>query len=144
MCDVAEITEVLRGSHLKFETFWCDNLKLQFEEGTRFDLTFIDTLHVYGQLKRELAKFAPMTNKYIILHDIMADGVDGEIRRLYTNPEEEARELSAVTGIPVEEYLRGLVPAVNEFIAENRDWKLHGVWEDYPGLCILERVGLDA
>lgn len=33
------------------------------------DLLFIDTWHVYGHLKRELAKHHASTRKYIILHD---------------------------------------------------------------------------
>ena len=37
-------------------------------------LVFIDTLHVYGQLKRELAKFAPVARTFIVLHDTTTVG----------------------------------------------------------------------
>jgi len=41
-------------------------------------LVFIDTWHVYGQLKRELAKYAPLTKKYILMHDTTVDEWVGE------------------------------------------------------------------
>lgn len=47
------------------------------------DLLFIDTLHVYGQLKRELALHSGGVRKYIVLHDTTVDGELGEIVRYF-------------------------------------------------------------
>jgi len=38
--------------------------------------------HQYGQLKRELAKFAPFSRRYLVLHDTTVDGEYGEALRL--------------------------------------------------------------
>jgi hypothetical protein len=35
----------------------------------------------YGQLKRELAKFAPWAKKYIVMHDTTVDATGGEAVR---------------------------------------------------------------
>lgn len=44
--------------------FWQgDDLKYPLSEGDEFDIVFIDTWHVFGQLSRELKKFAPVTKK---------------------------------------------------------------------------------
>jgi hypothetical protein len=100
------------------------------------DLTFIDTWHVYGQLKRELAKFAPLTKKYIIMHDTTLDEIYGETIRMGWNPEQQSWE----TGIPVEEINRGLWPAIEEFISENREWVLKERFTNNNGLTVLTRV----
>ena len=42
------------------------------------DLLFIDTFHVYGQLKRELARFEGQVRRYIAMHDTE---VDAEVSR---------------------------------------------------------------
>jgi hypothetical protein len=56
-----------------------NNLLLEFNE--TFDLTFIDTWHIYGELNRELEKFSKTTNKYIIMHDTTIDEWHGETIR---------------------------------------------------------------
>mgnify|MGYP000161816068 FL=1 len=110
----------------------------------KYDLTFIDTFHVYGQLKRELEKFSKFTNKYIIMHDTTIDGVIGEAKRgggygnyYYTNNKMD--ELSKITNLPVNEILNGLWPAIEEFLAMNHDWKLKERFTNNNGLTILEK-----
>ena len=83
------------------------------------DLVFIDTWHVYGQLKRELNKFSVITNKYIIMHDTTIDETFGELIRYGGN----AIEQSKITGIPVEEINCGLQKAIDEFLLTNRERK---------------------
>lgn len=100
-----------------------------------FDLVFIDTWHIYGQLKRELAKYAPVTNKFIIMHDTEVDGIYGETIRCGWNPHEQ----SANTGIPVDEIVKGLRPAVNEFLEYNDDWTMDKHYTNNNGLTILRR-----
>lgn len=53
------------------------------------DLLFIDSLHCYGQLKRELARLAPLTRKYIALHDTTVDADVGECVRLSADTSNE-------------------------------------------------------
>ena len=63
-CDIQEIKSVANGLNITLDWVWKNNLDIEFDR--KFDLTFIDTWHVYGQLKRELAKFAKLTKKYIL------------------------------------------------------------------------------
>jgi hypothetical protein len=133
-CDIAELLNVTKTLPIKIDYQWINNLELVVSE--RFDLTFIDTWHIYGQLKRELAKFAPMTNKYIIMHDTTVDEWEGETIRVGWNAEEQ----SVQSGIPVDEINKGLWPAVQEFLDFNSDWVLHQRFRNNNGLTILRRV----
>lgn len=100
------------------------------------DLLFIDTWHVYGQLKRELERWNASVSKYIIMHDTTVDEWAGETIRLKWNP----REQSERTGIPVHEITKGLWPAIREFLAAHPEWKLRERYSNNNGLTILERV----
>lgn len=100
-----------------------------------FNMTFIDTLHVYGQLKRELARYAPLTSTYLVMHDTTVDGEVGEVIR----NKWDAEKVSASTSIPVEELNRGLWPAVEEFLSENKEWRLLNRLHNNNGLTILHR-----
>lgn len=99
------------------------------------DLTFIDTWHVYAQLKRELEKYSKITKKYIIMHDTEVDANYGETIRCGWNAEEQSRQ----TGYPVEEINRGLIPAVVEFLENNPEWTMHEHYKNNNGLTILQR-----
>jgi hypothetical protein len=100
------------------------------------DLLFIDTWHVYGQLKRELARWNSHVQKYIIMHDTTIDEWAGETIRVKWNP----REQSEKTGIPVHEITKGLWPAIREFLREHPEWILRERYSNNNGLTILERV----
>jgi hypothetical protein len=100
------------------------------------DMTFIDTWHIYGQLKRELKKFAPITSKYIILHDTELDKEFGETIRSNW----DARAQSESTGIPIEEINCGLGPAIFEFLRDNVDWKIDYQVANNNGLTVLKRI----
>lgn len=80
------------------------------------DLLFIDTLHTYDQLRRELALHAAKARKYIVLHDTETFGQNGEIPGT-----------------------RGLWPAVEEFLADNPPWILSERRINNNGLTILKR-----
>jgi tetratricopeptide (TPR) repeat protein len=80
------------------------------------DLLFIDTWHVYDQLKKELQLHAPKTKKYIVLHDTATFGERGET-----------------------DGHRGLWPAVEEFVAEG-SFRIKERLENNNGLTVLERV----
>ena len=102
---------------------------------TDVDLLFVDTWHVYGHLRRELARHAPRVRRYILLHDTVVDRYVGESVRRGQDVAAQHR----ATGYPVAEIRRGLWPAVEEFLRANADWEL---WEQRPnnnGLTVLRR-----
>jgi hypothetical protein len=135
-CNIVELLNCLTetGVHASFE--WINNLEMNINE--KFDMIFIDTWHVYGQLKRELDKFSPFVNKYIIMHDTTVDEIYGETVR-WMGGEKTAKEQSLQTGIPVDEILRGLGPAIVEFLNNNPEWTLKEKFTNNNGLTILEK-----
>jgi hypothetical protein len=100
------------------------------------DLLFIDTWHVYGQLKRELARWHSSVDKYIIMHDTTVDEWDGETIRMRMNAQEQSKRF----GIPVEEINKGLWPAVEEFLADHPEWKIEKRLVNNNGLTIMSRI----
>jgi hypothetical protein len=134
-CDVSVLKSIVGDAGIHAEHAWINDLELDTGD-KRFDLVFIDTWHVYAQLKRELAKYAPIANKYIIMHDTEIDGIYGETIRNGWNAQEQSRE----TGFPVEEINKGLMPAVNEFLASNNNWTLHKHYTNNNGLTVLKRT----
>jgi hypothetical protein len=90
------------------------------------DLLFIDTWHVYDQLKREFDLHAERARKYIVLHDTTTFGREGE-GFTYDCAARPARRR------------KGLWPAIEEFLLQNREWEL---WEKFAhnnGLTVLAR-----
>jgi hypothetical protein len=101
------------------------------------DLLFIDTWHVYGQLKRELAYWHTFVNKWIILHDTTVDEWQGETIRMHM----DARKQAAETGFPLDEIYKGLWPAVEEFLDAHKDiWRLEARFTNNNGLTVLRRI----
>lgn len=100
------------------------------------DLLFIDTWHVYGQLKRELARWHASVSKFIILHDTEVDKWQGETLRRGWDPV----ALSVAHGIPEQDLKRGLWPAVLEFLASHPEWKLQEQKTNCNGLTVLVRA----
>jgi hypothetical protein len=134
VCDVEELLHVSKNfENINITYEWTNNLLLDFKEN--YDITFIDTWHVYGQLKRELNKFSKITNKYIIMHDTTVDGIKGEtIRNGW-----DAKKQSAQSGIPVNEILKGLIYAIKEFLHDNPEWYVKEIFTNNNGLTILAR-----
>ena len=132
-CDIDELVKTCEGLNIDIKYEWVNNLELNFNEN--YDLTFIDTWHVYGQLKREVDTFSKHTNKYIIMHDTTVDAVFGETIRCKWN----AQEQSKLTGFPVEEINKGLWPAIEEFLANNSDWVLLKRYTNNNGLTVLRK-----
>jgi hypothetical protein len=134
VCDVEELLHVSKNfDNINITYEWKNNLLLDFKEN--YDITFIDTWHVYGQLKRELNKFSKITNKYIIMHDTTVDGIKGEtIRNGW-----DAKKQSAQTGIPVNEILKGLIYAIKDFLHDNPEWRVKEIFTNNNGLTILAR-----
>ena len=138
-CDIFEFKKLAEANSIFVKYEWRNNLDLVFSTDETYDLTFIDTWHVYGQLKRELTKFSKITNKYIIMHDTEIDGIHGETIRyggLYNNLD----GLVSRTNIPKDEILKGLLPAIDEFLNSNTDWVMHEQFKNNNGLTILKKI----
>lgn len=133
-CDINELLNNTNdlGVDIKYE--WKNDLELDIK--TNVDLTFIDTWHIYGQLKRELDKFSKVTNKYIIMHDTTVDEIEGETIRNGWNAEEQSK----TSGYPIEEIKCGLWKAVNEFLKNNNEWVLKERFTNNNGLTVLEKL----
>ena len=99
------------------------------------ELLFIDTWHVYGHLKRELARWNSYVTKYIILHDTTVDEWYGETIRVPMDAERQSLE----SGIPIDEIRKGIWPAIDEFLNEHPEWTLHERFTNNNGLTILKR-----
>jgi hypothetical protein len=69
------------------------------------------------------------------MHDTTVDGVHGECIRNMWN----AKQMVEWTGIPEAEHLKGLQPAIDEFLAMNSDWVVHEVFTNNNGLTVLKR-----
>jgi len=144
-CNIDEFKKLAEANYVSVKYQWINNLELEFLPNETFDLTFIDTWHVYGQLKRELKKFSKITNKYIIMHDTEIDGIEGETKRLYGmyNDLYVSNNLDGLvnrTNIPKHEILKGIMPAIDEFLSANTNWTMEKQYKNNNGLTILKRI----
>jgi glycosyltransferase involved in cell wall biosynthesis len=108
---VADLESLAGPTSLVFHE--ADVLVVDIEET---DLLFIDTWHVYEQLKEELRLHAGKARRYVVLHDTETFGERGEA---------EGR--------------RGLWPAVEEFLAAGI-FRVKERFNNNNGLTVLERV----
>ncbi len=53
-CNISRLLQLTNHLKIDIKYEWINDLDLEIKEN--YDLTFIDTWHVYGQLKRELEK----------------------------------------------------------------------------------------
>lgn len=119
-----------KTNDITFEFKLGNTLEIELEET---DLLFIDTFHVYKQLRKELELHANKSKKYIILHDTTLYGFKNEI----SGPEQFG--LSNETIFSTIEDKEGLRLAVQEFLAANPHWSVEKVFENCNGLTILKR-----
>ena len=143
-CNILELNQAVKDFNLSNEDkitmdyIWKSNLEIDTED-KEFDMVFIDTWHIYGQLKRELKKYAPITKKYIIMHDTTVDEWVGESIRMGRDIIKDSKD----SNYPISEIVTGLWPAVVEFLDSNDEWKLKERYTNCNGLTILERVNQD-
>jgi len=133
-CDINDLlnsANELDNISINYE--WKNNLLLELNEN--YDITFIDTWHVYGQLKRELDKFSKITNKYIIMHDTTVDEIYGETIRNGWDPVQQSKD----SGFPIDEITKGLWTAIEEFLNNNPEWYIKERFTNNNGLTILAR-----
>jgi tetratricopeptide (TPR) repeat protein len=111
---------------------------LEYIPKNKLDIIFIDTLHVYGQLIRELNHYAKYLESggIFILHDTTVDAEHGEALRTQMN----LTELEKSTGFSQEELTTGLWPAIERFLEEISDFTLEHRYVHNHGLTILRKI----
>jgi hypothetical protein len=112
---VEEVLSVANESGIEFQFICADTRETTIEET---DLLFIDTLHNYHQLKKELELHANKVKKYLIFHDTTTYEFIGES---YVGEQEI-----------------GLWPAVKEFLQANPNWVIYERFTNNNGLTILK------
>jgi hypothetical protein len=89
------------------------------------DFLFIDTLHAYAQLKKELEMHALKAKKFIAFHDTVSYG---------------ERDEDNYTGVIQKKHEKqGLNAAINEFLESNPQWSIEEVFTNNNGLTVLKR-----
>jgi hypothetical protein len=96
------------------------------------DLLFIDTWHVYRQLKKELKQHSHKARKYMIFHDTTTFGhVDEGENPISHTFSQHARD--------AEVEKQGLFTAIEEFLEENDEWYITEKFANNNGLTVLCR-----
>jgi hypothetical protein len=108
-----DLIELSKSVNVDFTFVVGDTTKIEIEET---DFLFIDTLHTYNQLKKELELHANKSKKYIGFHDTTTFAQIGEYKEV------------------------GLWPAIEEFLIANENWVIFEKFENNNGLTILKRI----
>jgi hypothetical protein len=125
--NIEEVYEAVKLTDIDFSFVEHDSLTYEM---VPCDLLFIDTWHCYLQLKKELTRHHSKVGKYIILHDTVS----------YEYVDEKSADEMGVLNTIETNLPKGLWPAVEEFLYENKNWI---VWEKKPnnnGLTVLKRI----
>ena len=120
-CDIDKHEDILNifenyaiENQFEFEFIHANDLTIELNET---DLLFIDTMHNYLHLKQELSIHGNKAKKYLIFHDTEIFGNRDDFG---SGP--------------------GLLKAINEFLDENKHWKIKEIFTNNNGLMILERI----
>jgi GDP-D-mannose 3',5'-epimerase len=112
--NINDVYEAVKGENIDFHFQQADTRKIEIEPT---DLLFIDTEHNYDQLKAELEIHPKNAKKYMMFHDTVSfgrRGMDGKDK--------------------------GLMDAIEEFLENNKEWKIKEHYENNNGLLIMERT----
>jgi cephalosporin hydroxylase len=82
------------------------------------DILLVDSHHTYEQVSGELKKHASGVRKYIIFHDTVTFGENGQ-----------------------DPGTRGVLPAINEFLSDNPNWTKYKSFDNNNGLLVIQRNG---
>jgi hypothetical protein len=118
-----EVEQYSNQLGINFNFYEADVLKIDIEDT---DLLFIDTWHTYDQCKQELKLHAQKVNKYIIFHDTTT----------YEYSDESSGSVNSLDGVSSG---KGLWPAIEEFLSENKEWTILERYYNNNGLTILKR-----
>jgi hypothetical protein len=113
--NVDEVISLSNENGIDFKFICADTRDTIIEET---DLLFIDTLHNYNQLKKELELHGGKVKKYLIFHDTTTFEFGGES---YVGEKEV-----------------GLWPAIEEFLQANPNWIIYERFTNNNGLTILK------
>ncbi len=108
-----DLISLAKTAGVEFEFVLGDTTEIEIEET---DFLFIDTLHTYTQLKKELALHPSKVKKYIGFHDTTTFAQVGEYKEA------------------------GLWPAIEEFLSSNPEWVIAEKFENNNGLTILKKI----
>lgn len=108
-----DLVELAKTADVDFRFIVGDTTVIEIEET---DFLFIDTLHTYDQLKKELELHPGKVRKYIGFHDTTTFAKVGEYNQV------------------------GLWPAIEEFLSSNPDWVIAEKFENNNGLTILKKI----
>jgi len=133
-CKIDELLNKTEGLDIDIQYKWISNLELELDYN--YDMVFIDTWHVYGQLKRELNKFNKVTNKYIIMHDTTIDEIYSESVRNKHDIQIKMKE----NNFTYDDVTIGLKKAIDEFLLDNPEWILLEKFTNNNGLTVLEKI----
>lgn len=127
-CSVKELELVAKSENIDYKFLIADTGSMDLDIGET-DLLFIDTWHIYEQLKRELELHANKVKKYIIMHDTTTFADIGESTN-YKNS----------LGIPMgQKEKKGLWPAIEEFLEKNTQWYIKERFSNNNGLTVMAR-----
>ena len=110
-----DIDSVYSGSKecgIDYEFIIGDTTRIEIDE---CDLLFIDTLHEYDQMKKELELHENKVKKFLIYHDTISYRTKGERGGI------------------------GIYPAILEFLKDNSHWYIESEYTNNNGFMILER-----
>ena len=111
--NINEVVELANECGINYSFIQADTANIEIDE---CDLLFIDTLHTYDHLKKELEIHPKKVKKYIIFHDTVTFGSVGERPNTM-----------------------GLLPAIYEFLQKSPEWKIKIHYLNNNGLLVLEK-----
>lgn len=122
------VLDIAKEYNINYSFFEADVLKVEIEET---ELLFIDTLHTYNQLIKELNLHAEKCSKYIILHDTTTFGEIDEA--IYSHASSEVKSEQV--------HKSGLWNAVLDFLESDKGkvWEIKERFTNNNGLTILKR-----
>ena len=125
--NITEVINLCNEYSINYSFEEKDVLQLEIEPT---ELLFIDTLHTYNQLIKELEIHSNKVLKYIVLHDTEHFGrVDEVVYQHASNVIKEAPSTKA-----------GLMTAVEDFLLTElgQSWELFRVYKNNNGLTVLK------
>jgi cephalosporin hydroxylase len=113
MTGIPQFFEEAKKSGRNVSLHIADTRQVEIEET---DLLFVDSLHIYEQVKEELRLHSSKAKKYIVFHDTTTFEFNGEFGG------------------------KGIWPAIQEFLDEHPEWKLKERRYNNNGLTVLQHV----
>jgi hypothetical protein len=126
--NIQTVLELTKKHNINYSFIVSDVLNVEIE---KTDLLFIDTLHTYNQLTKELLLHSEKSSKYIILHDTTTFGYVDENIYKHASPNIKNQKITK----------QGLWNAVLDFLntEQGKNWTIFEKYENNNGLTVLKR-----